>query len=52
MRRLLAALPFVFAVLVAAQDDVGSGKDNPPRITPEMKAVTETIAKALDGLTP
>jgi hypothetical protein len=51
MRRSLAALPFVFAVLVAAQD-VGSVESDPSRITPEMKAVTETIAKALEGLTP
>ena len=52
MNRLLAAIPFVFPVFVAAQDFVGSVKDEPPRITPEMKAVTETIAKALEGLTP
>ena len=52
MNRLLAAIPFVFPVFVAAQDFVGSVKDDPPRITPEMKAKTETIARALEGLTP
>src|ERR1700675_2450319 len=52
MRRLLVAIPFVFPVFVAAQDLVGSVKDDPPRITPEMKAETETIARALEGLTP
>lgn len=52
MKRLLAALPFVFPVLVVAQDDVGSGEYDPSRITPEMRAVTETIAQALEGLTP
>ena len=52
MRVLLAAIPFVFPVFVAAQDSVGSVKDAPARITPEMKAKTETIARALEGLTP
>ena len=52
MRALLAAIPFVFPVFVAAQDSVGSVKDAPGRITPEMKAKTETIARALEGLTP
>src|SRR5262249_5653640 len=52
MNRLLAAIPFVFPIFVAAQDSVGSVKDDPPRITPEMKAKTETIARALEGLTP
>ena len=52
MKRLLAALPFVFPVFVAAQDVVGSVKDDPSQITPEMKAQTETIARALEGLTP
>src|SRR3954462_14220722 len=52
MNRLLAAIPFVFPVFVAAQDFVGSVKDDPPRITPEMKAETGTIARALEGLTP
>jgi hypothetical protein len=52
MKRLLAAIPLVFPVFVAAQDSVGSVKDAPPRITPEMKAKTETIARALEGLTP
>ena len=46
MRGLLAALPLVFPVFV------GYVEDDPPRITPEMKAVTETIAQALEGLTP
>lgn len=50
--RLLAAIPFVFPFVVAAQDSVGRVKDGPPRITPEMKARTETIAQALEGLTP
>ena len=52
MRGLLAAIPFVFPVFVAAQDSGGSVKDAPARITPEMKAKTETIARALEGLTP
>jgi hypothetical protein len=52
MRVLLAAIPFVFPVFVAAQDSVGSVKDAPAQITPEMKAKTETIARALEGLTP
>jgi hypothetical protein len=52
MRGLLAVIPFVFPVFVAAQDTVGSVKDGPARITPEMKAKTETIAQALEGLTP
>ena len=52
MRALLAAILFVFPVFVAAQDSVGSVKDAAPRITPEMKAKTETIARALEGLTP
>ena len=30
MNRLLAAIPFVFPVFVAAQDPVGSVKDVPP----------------------
>ena len=52
MNRLLAVILFVFPVFVAAQDSVGPVKDAPPRITPEMKAKTETIARALEGLTP
>ncbi len=52
MRVLLAAIPFVFPVFVAAQDSVGSVKDAPERVTHEMKAKTETIARALEGLTP
>src|SRR5690242_7875393 len=52
MNRWLAAIPLVFPVLVAAQDFVGSATDDPPRITPEMRAETETIARALEGLTP
>jgi hypothetical protein len=52
MSALLAAIPFLFPVFVAAQDSVGSVKDAPARITPEMKAKTETIARALEGLTP
>src|SRR6202453_2832765 len=52
MRALLAAILFLFPVFVAAQDSVGSVKDGLPRITPEMKAKTETIARALEGLTP
>ncbi|WP_435005612.1 DUF6599 family protein [Tundrisphaera lichenicola] len=51
MRRLLALLPFVFPVLVAAQDAAGPVKEGPPRITPELKAKTETIARALETLT-
>jgi hypothetical protein len=52
MKRILAVLPLFFPVLVVAQDEVGSGQYDPSRITPEMKAVTETIARALEGLTP
>ena len=52
MYRLLAAIPFLFPVFVAAQDPVGPVKDDPPRITPEMKVKTETIARALEALTP
>jgi hypothetical protein len=52
MNRLLAAIPFVFLVFVAAQDSVGPVKDDAHRLTPEMKAKTETIAQALEGLTP
>ncbi len=51
MRGLLAALPFLFPVFAAAQDSAGSVKDAPGRITAEMKAKTETIARALEGLT-
>ena len=52
MRGLLSLLPFVFPVLVAAQDAAGPVKEGPPRITPEMNAKTETIAQALEALTP
>jgi len=52
MRAWLASLPFLFPVFVAAQDSVGPAKGDPPRITPEMKAKTETIARALEALTP
>ncbi len=52
MNRLLVAISFVFPVLVAAQASVGFVKDTPPQITPEMKARTETIARALEALTP
>lgn len=52
MNRLLAAIPFVFPVFVVAQDSVGSVKDDSPRITAEIKARTDTIARALEGLTP
>lgn len=52
MRRLLAALPFVLPVLVAGSDPIRSGNDDPARVTPEMRAATDTIAQALEGLTP
>jgi Family of unknown function (DUF6599) len=52
MRPLLAALPFVLPAFVTAQDFVGSIEYNPSRITPEMKAETEVIARALESLTP
>lgn len=52
MKRLLAALPFIFPVLSGAEDFVGSVEYDPSRITPEMMAETETIAQALEGLTP
>ncbi len=35
MRGLLAALPFVFPVFVAAQDSVGSVEDDPPGSRPK-----------------
>jgi hypothetical protein len=46
MRGLLGAMLLVLPVFA------GAGEDDPPRITPEMKAATEAIAQALDGLTP
>src|SRR3954471_3662893 len=49
MNRLLAAILLVFTIPAAAQDSV---KDGPSRITPEMKAKTETTARALEGLAP
>jgi hypothetical protein len=52
MRRLLAVLPFVLFGFVAAQEIVGSVEYKPSQITPEMKAQTEVIAQALEGLTP
>jgi hypothetical protein len=52
MNRLLAVIPFVFPGFVAAQDSVGSVKEHPSRIATELKAKTETIARALEGLTP
>lgn len=52
MNRLLAAILCVFPIFVAAQDCVGPVKDAPSGITPEMKARTETIARALKDLTP
>ena len=52
MNRWLVAIPFLFPGFVAAQDPVGPAKDAPPRITAELKAKTETIARALEGLTP
>ncbi|MFO0956401.1 MAG: DUF6599 family protein [Isosphaeraceae bacterium] len=52
MIRLLAALPFVVPAIVAAQEAAGPGEYDPARITPEMKAQTEVIARALEGLTP
>jgi hypothetical protein len=52
MYRFLAAILLVFPVVAAAQDTVGAAKKAPAQITPEMKAKTETIARALEGLTP
>jgi len=52
MNRLLAVIPLAFPILVAAQDSAGPVKDDPARVTSEMKARTETIARALEGLTP
>ena len=49
MNRLLAAIPFVFPVFVAAQDSVGPVKDAPPRITPEgftKKSLVERYTEA------
>jgi hypothetical protein len=51
-RLLLAAIPFVFPALAVAQDPTGPVKGDPPGITTEMKARTDTIARALEGLTP
>lgn len=52
MIRSLLALSLTFPVVAVAQDDVGTGEYDPSRITPEMRRVTETIAQALEGLTP
>ena len=52
MNRLLAVIPLAFPIFVAAQDSAGPVKDDPARVTSEMKAKTETIARALKGLTP
>jgi hypothetical protein len=52
MKRRLAVLPFLFPIFAAGQDLSGSGKDGSSRITPEMKAATKTIARALEGLAP
>src|SRR4051794_24223423 len=52
MNRLLAVIPLVFPIFVAAQDSADPVKDDPARVTSEMKARTETIARALEGLTP
>ena len=52
MYRLLAAIPFVIPISVAAQGTVGPAKEVPQRITPEMKVKTETVARALEDLTP
>jgi hypothetical protein len=52
MMRWLAVLPFVFPIFAAAQDVGGAVASDPSRITPEMKAATETIARALEGLAP
>lgn len=52
MNRWLAAIPFVVPALVAAQEAGRPAKDDPARITPEMRSKTETIARALEGLAP
>ena len=52
MNRLLTAILLVVPAVVAAQDPAGPVKDGRSRITPEMKAKTEAIARALEGLTP
>ncbi|MFO0949719.1 MAG: DUF6599 family protein [Isosphaeraceae bacterium] len=49
MYRLLVAIPLIFPGLASAQDP---GKAEPTRVTPEMKAKTEVIARAIEGLTP
>lgn len=46
--RLLAAIPLLMPFSGAAQDPVAPAQ----RITPEMKARTEAIAQALEGLAP
>jgi hypothetical protein len=52
MTRTLVLLALLFPALVAAQEPAGTVEYDPSRITPEMKAETETIAQALEGLTP
>jgi hypothetical protein len=52
MRRLLAVLPFVWPVLLGSQGILGPAADDPPPVTPEMRAKTEAISRALEGLTP
>lgn len=52
MRGWPASLTFAFLVFVAPRDFGGAVNDAPPPITPEMKAKTETIARALEALAP
>lgn len=52
MKRWLAAIPFVFPLFASAQELGGAVKDETARLTPEMKARTDVIARALEGLTP
>lgn len=46
------AMVFFVPAASAQEDFVGSVEYDPAKITPAMKAETETIAKALDDLTP
>ncbi|MDX2038144.1 MAG: DUF6599 family protein [Isosphaeraceae bacterium] len=52
MRRLLVVLSLVFPGIALAQEEAAPPQYDPSRITPEIRKKTETIAKALEGLTP
>ncbi len=53
MKKAITTVALLCAVLAYGQEDGhGSVEYDPAKTTPEMKAQTETIAKALEGLTP